>query len=227
MQANIPVIAIDGPSGTGKGTVAHLLATHLGWHILDSGALYRIVAIGARQQGISAQETDKLCEFARQMQVSFSTEFEGSIVLNGKEISAIVRKEESGELASIIATQPPLRTALLRRQHDFRQPPGLVADGRDMGTVVFPDAVFKFFLTASPEVRAERRYKQLKNKGVSVNLAFLLQDIKARDDRDSSRTVAPLVPAQDAIIVDTTSLDVNEVFAELLQRMAAVDGPVK
>ena len=222
MQDTIPVIAIDGPSGTGKGTVANMLARHLGWHILDSGALYRIVAVGAQQHGITLPETAKLCRFARDMQVSFSTEFDGSIVLNGQEISSVVRKEESGEGASIIATEAALRTALLQRQHDFRVSPGLVADGRDMGTVVFPDAILKFFLTASPEVRAERRYKQLKNKGVSVNLAFLLQDIKTRDDRDSSRAVAPLLPAEDAIIIDTTSLDVNEVFAELLQRTLLV-----
>jgi CMP/dCMP kinase len=222
MQNTVPVITIDGPSGTGKGTVAHMLAGHLGWHILDSGALYRIVAVGAQQQGISLQDTAGLCQFAQEMQVSFSTKFEGSIVLDGEEISAIVRKEESGDQASIIATQGPLRTSLLQRQHDFRQPPGLVADGRDMGTVVFPDAMLKFFLSASPEVRAERRYKQLKNKGVSVNLAFLLHDIKARDERDSRRAVAPLVPAGDAIIIDTTNLDVGAVFAELLQRVHQV-----
>jgi len=219
MHDTVPVITIDGPSGTGKGTVAHMLASHLGWHILDSGALYRIVAVGAQEQGISVQDTDRLCEFAQVMQVTFSSAFEGSIHLNGKEISAIVRMEKSGDMASVIATQPALRTALLQRQHDFRQPPGLVADGRDMGTVVFPDAVLKFFLTASAEVRAERRYKQLKNKGVNVNLAFLLNDIKSRDDRDSSRLVAPLVPARDAVIVDTTSLDVNAVFSELLREM--------
>jgi cytidylate kinase len=194
-----------------------MLAGHLGWHILDSGALYRIVAVGAQEQGISMQDTDGLCRFAEVMQVSFSASFEGSIHLNGKEISSTVRMEKSGDLASMIATQPPLRAALLQRQHDFREPPGLVADGRDMGTVVFPDAFLKFFLTASAEVRAERRYKQLKNKGVNVNLAFLLNDIKSRDDRDSSRLVAPLVPARDAVIVDTTSLDVNAVFSELLR----------
>ena len=219
MQDSVPVITIDGPSGTGKGTVAHMLASHLGWHILDSGALYRIVAVGAQEQGISVQDTDRLCAFAEGMQVSFSSAFEGSIHLNGKEISAVVRMEKSGDMASVIATQPPLRKALLQRQHDFRQPPGLVADGRDMGTVVFPDAILKFFLTASAEVRAERRYKQLKNKGVNVNLAFLLKDIKSRDDRDSSRLVAPLVPARDAVIVDTTSLDVSAVFSELLREM--------
>jgi cytidylate kinase len=219
MQDTVPVITIDGPSGTGKGTLAHRLACHLQWHILDSGALYRIVAVGAQAQGIPEHATDKLCEFASTMQVSFSSAFEGSIHLNGKEISSIVRMEKSGDAASIIATQAPLRTALLQRQYDFRQPPGLVADGRDMGTVVFPDAVLKFFLTASAEERAERRYKQLKNKGVSVNLAFLLDDIKARDDRDSSRLVAPLLPAKDAVIVDTTSLDVDAVFVELLQKV--------
>lgn len=219
MQDSVPVITIDGPSGTGKGTVAHMLAGHLSWHILDSGALYRIVAVGAQEQGISELDTDRLCEFASTMQVRFSAAFEGSIHLNGKEISSIVRLEKSGDLASVIATQPRLRTELLQRQRDFRQPPGLVADGRDMGTVVFPDAILKFFLTANAEVRAERRYKQLKNKGVNVNLAFLLNDIKSRDARDSSRPVAPLVPAKDAIIVDTTSLDVHAVFSELLKKV--------
>ena len=214
-----PVITVDGPSGTGKGTLSIRLARHLGWHFLDSGALYRISALGAEAAGIVYTDTAALCGFAATMGVEFSTLFEGSIVLNGKEISDSVRLEESGAKASVVAAIPELRAALLQRQHDFRQAPGLVADGRDMGTVVFADAPLKFFLTASAEVRAERRYKQLINKGVDVSLRSLLGDIQARDERDSTRSVAPLRPAEDAVIVDTDALTADDVFALVSRRI--------
>ena len=217
--SSIPVIAIDGPSGTGKGTLAFALSRHLGWHLLDSGALYRIVAVGAEAQGIDPSQIDELCNFSRQMDVAFSTLFEGSITLNGQEISNLVRLEASGAKASVVAAIPALRTALMTRQHAFRRAPGLVADGRDMGTVVFPDAPLKFFLTASAEVRAERRYKQLINKGVDVNLRALLLDIQARDERDSNRPVAPLVPAEDAILIDTSRMGADAVFALVLREV--------
>ncbi len=213
MATSAPVIAIDGPSGTGKGTLAYALAKHLGWHLLDSGALYRIVAVGTEAAGIRPDQIDDVCRFAREMSVSFSTLFSGSITLNGPEISSLVRLEESGAKASIVAAIPALRTTLMARQHAFRVAPGLVADGRDMGTVVFPDASLKFFLTASAAVRAERRYKQLINKGVDVNLRALLLDIQARDERDSKRPVAPLVPAKDAILIDTSRMGADAVFA--------------
>ena len=221
-----PVIAIDGPSGTGKGTLAQKLAAELHWHLLDSGALYRVVAVGAAERHISYEDTDRLCEFASSMNLAFSTLFPGSIVLEGREISDVVRLEDSGAKASVVAAIPRLRSALMQRQHGFRQPPGLIADGRDMGTVVFPDALLKIFLTASAEVRAERRYKQLKNKGVDVNLRALLLDIRARDERDSNRAVAPLVPAHDAEVIETDELTAEQVYAcvrqKVLTRLAEV-----
>lgn len=219
MVTKVPVIAIDGPSGTGKGTLAYALSRELQWHLLDSGALYRIVAVGTEAQGIFPAETDLVCRFAREMTVDFSTRFPGSITLNGKEISEVVRLEESGAKASVVAVIPALRATLMQRQHAFRIPPGLVADGRDMGTVVFPDALVKFFLTASAEVRAERRYKQLINKGVDVNLRALLLDIQARDERDAKRPVAPLVPAKDAILIDTSRMGADAVFALVLREV--------
>jgi cytidylate kinase len=214
-----PVITIDGPSGTGKGTIAHLLAQELGWHLLDSGALYRIVGLAALDQAVAADDSDGLVHIANGMQVTFSTEFTGSIMLDGTEISSRARLEEAGAMASRVASNPALRTALLQRQYDFRRPPGLVADGRDMGTVVFPDACCKFFLTASAEVRAERRYNQLKDKEVDVSLPGLLRDIQARDERDSTRAVSPLKPAKEALIVDTGPLTIEQVMAVVRQEI--------
>ena len=221
MTANIPVITIDGPSGTGKGTIAQLLADTLGWHLLDSGALYRIVAVGAADKSLKAININEICDFATAMKVVFSTRFEGSILLNGEEISSQVRLEETAELASQVAAIPELREVLLQRQRDFRLEPGLVADGRDMGTVVFPNAGAKFFLTASAEERAQRRYKQLINKGVSVNLRALLQDINSRDERDANRKVSPLRPADDAVVIDTTTLTIEEVLEAVLIEVRA------
>ncbi len=214
-----PVITIDGPSGTGKGTIAQLLANELHWHILDSGALYRIVGIAAMHNRVDANDAQALCGLARNMHVEFSSVFPGSITLHGLEISGEVRLEQAGALASRIAAIPQLRAALLQRQHDFRQAPGLVADGRDRGTVVFPDAVCKFFLTASAETRAQRRYKQLKDKEVSVSLPGLLSDIQARDERDSTRAVSPLKPAKDALIIDTGPLAIEQVMAIVRQEL--------
>ena len=211
------VITIDGPSGTGKGTVAHLLAQELGWHILDSGALYRIVGVAALDQAVAVDNSHALVRIANAMEVDFSTVFPGSILLDGKEISGRLRLEESGVMASRVATNPALRTALLQRQYSFRRPPGLVADGRDMGTVVFPDALCKFYLTASAEIRAQRRYNQLKDKEVGVSLLGLLRDIQERDERDSTRAVSPLKPAKDALIVDTGPLTIEQVMAVIRQ----------
>jgi len=214
-SSNVPVITIDGPSGTGKGTISQLVADHLGWHLLDSGALYRVVAIGIQHKGILSYKINEICDFALAMTVTFSSEFKGSVTLDGEEISAQVRLEQTAEAASQVAAIPELRQVLLQRQIDFRQPPGLVADGRDMGTVVFPTAGLKIYLTASPEERAHRRYNQLINKGVSVNLRALLQDIASRDERDANRAVSPLRPAQDALVIDTTSLSIDEVFEKV------------
>jgi len=220
MSADTPVIAIDGPSGTGKGTISQLVASHLGWHLLDSGALYRVIAVGAEQNDIKTNDINGLKKFAEGMQVAFSTEFEGSITLDDDEISHQVRLEETAEKASVVAAIPEIREVLLQRQRDFQLPPGLVADGRDMGTVVFPDSRLKIYLTASPEERAQRRYKQLINKGVSVNLRALLQDIASRDERDANRAVSPLRPAEDAVVIDTTSLTIEEVFKEVLGKVS-------
>ena len=214
-----PVITIDGPSGTGKGTLAHHLAITLGWHFLDSGALYRIVAVGAEKAGISFEDADKISEFAKNMTVVFARQFPGSIELDGVELSDLVRLEESGAKASVVAALPALRDVLLIRQRSFRQPPGLIADGRDMGTVIFPDALHKFYLTASAQVRAQRRHNQLINKGVGVSLRTLLSDIKARDERDSTRAVAPLKPAQDAVIIDTDKMTADEVYISVMGRI--------
>ena len=215
-MSQAPVITIDGPSGTGKGTIARKLADFLGWHLLDSGALYRIVAVGALEKEILLNNIKELSDFSESMNVTFSQDFEDSISLNGKEISTQVRLEETAEKASFVAAIPEVRDALLKRQLIFRQNPGLVADGRDMGTVVFPDAELKFYLTASPEERAQRRYKQLINKGVSVNLRALLKDIASRDERDTNRKVSPLRPADDAVVIDTTSLTIEQVLNKVL-----------
>lgn len=215
----VPVLAIDGPSGSGKGTLAQLLARHLGWHLLDSGALYRIVGLAAVEQGVDLADEAGLAAVAAGLDVEFAPTAPGepaAVLLHGRDISGEVRCEQAGYYASRVAVFTAVRQALHGRQRAFAKAPGLVADGRDMGTEVFPDAPLKIFLTASPEERAARRYKQLINKGESVNLAALLEDIRARDRRDSERAVAPLRPAVDAVVIDSTSLPIDQVLQRVL-----------
>lgn len=211
---SVPVIAIDGPSGSGKGTVAQLLATELGWHFLDSGALYRILAYAAGQRGIALDAAAALAELARTLPVTFSPN-DSKISLDGIDILDKIRTESAGNAASKVAAIPEVRVALLARQRAFRTAPGLVADGRDMGTVVFPDAAVKVFLTASAEERARRRYKQLIEKGLDANLSDLVTAIAERDRRDAERSVAPLKPAADAEILDTSDLDIAQSVAQV------------
>jgi len=203
----IPVIAIDGPSASGKGTVAQLVAEKLGYHYLDSGALYRIVALAAKVQGVSWQDAQALADLASKLSIQFK---DGEIYLNEQNVSEEVRTEEMGKGASQVAVHPALRQQLTSLQHSFREAPGLVADGRDMATVIFPDAKIKIYLTASAEVRAERRYKQLMSKGIHANLADILLDLQQRDARDQQRTVAPLQQAKDAILLETSDLSIEQ-----------------
>ena len=216
----VPVLAIDGPSGSGKGTLAQMLARHLGWHLLDSGALYRIVGLAAVERGVDLDDEAGLTSVAEHLHVEFAATAPGepaAVILEGRDISLAVRSEQAGYYASRVAVFGAVRAALLARQRAFARAPGLVADGRDMGTEVFRDAPLKIFLTASAEERAQRRYKQLMNKGESVNLAALLEDIRARDRRDSERAVAPLKPAPDALVIDSTQLAIEAVFQQVLQ----------
>jgi len=211
-----PVITVDGPGGSGKGTVAMRLAEKLGWHFLDSGALYRLVAVAAMDRGIGADEQTRLGHVAESLDVNFGISGDGMVILlDGNYITGRLRSEKVSVFSSKIATFPDVRAALVHRQRAFRKAPGLVADGRDMGTVIFPDAILKIFLTASAEARAQRRYKQLKEKGESVNLPRLFRDIKKRDERDSNRSIAPLVPAQDARVIDSTELSIRQVLEEI------------
>jgi len=218
VSTDIPVITIDGPSGSGKGTIARRVASALGMHLLDSGALYRLVALSATRQGLADASETEIATIAAGLEVRFGVNAEGEeqIWLGSDEVSAGLRGEECGLLASRIAALPTVREALLGLQKDFRQPPGLVADGRDMGTTVFPDAVLKVFLTASAGERAKRRYKQLKDKGIDVSLAALSRDIEDRDRRDSERSVAPLRPAEDARLLDSSKLTIDEVTRTVL-----------
>ena len=209
-----PVIAIDGPTASGKGTVAQRVAAALGWHYLDSGALYRLVALRALEAGIDAADVAALAELAQCLRPQFAA---GRVLLDGRDVTDGIRREDVGAMASRIAVHPPLRAALLTLQQSFRRAPGLVADGRDMGTVVFPDAGLKVFLTAGVEARAERRHKQLSEKGFPSNIAILLQELRARDERDSSRSAAPLRPAEDARQLDSSDLSVEQVVAQVLR----------
>ncbi|MBN8726406.1 MAG: (d)CMP kinase [Xanthomonadales bacterium] len=213
-----PVLAIDGPSGAGKGTVSHAVATALGWRLLDSGALYRAVGYAAGLAGIDLSDAAAAARCAAATRIEFRASATGElrVIVDGVDATDAIRTETAGAAASAIAAIPAVREALLQLQRDFRQAPGLVADGRDMGTVVFPDAGHKVFLTASAQERAGRRYKQLKAKGLAVNLSSLLLEIEARDARDASREVAPLRPAADAVVVDTTGIPVQDVVARVL-----------
>ena len=213
-----PVITIDGPSGVGKGTISHLLTRELGWHFLDSGALYRLLALAAERHAIALQDIPTLVTEAEKLDVSFPVNEQGelNVVLENQEVSGSIRTEQCGNAASRVAAIPEVRQALLQRQRDFRQWPGLVADGRDMGTTVFPDAEAKIFLTASAEIRAERRYKQLKEKGLDVKLRSLIEEIEERDLRDRTRSISPLKPAEDAVIIDTSVLGIDEVFEKVV-----------
>lgn len=222
MSDHVPVITIDGPSGTGKGTVGLLLAHKLGWHILDSGAFYRAFAHIAHQRHILPEQIDQLRRVGDQLDVRFKVRAdEIRIWAEGRDITAAIRSEEGGRLASIYAAIPEVRQALLARQRDTRRAPGLVADGRDLGSVVFPDAVLKIFLTATPKIRAERRYKQLKDKGFDVNLSRLENEIAARDYQDTHRTISPLIPASDAVEIDTSEITREQVLDEIVSLLRA------
>lgn len=218
------VVAIDGPSGSGKGTICQMLARDLGWHLLDSGALYRIVGLAAVKRGVGFDQEEPLTALAADLKVEFRPGESGepaAVILDGEDISSQVRSETSGEYASKVAVYPGVRAALTDLQRSFAKAPGLVADGRDMGSVIFPEAVVKIYLTASAEERAQRRYKQLINKGESVNLAALLEDIRQRDERDMNRAVAPLRPAEDALQLDSTGLTIEQVYQQVLDAVMA------
>jgi cytidylate kinase len=218
----VPVLTIDGPSGSGKGTVARQVAERIRWHLLDSGALYRLVAFAAQRRGESLEDEGANSAIAQQLDVRFGADAAGEeqIWLEGAEVSRDIRTERAGDGASKVAALPAVRAALVDRQRAFARAPGLVADGRDMGTVIFPDAGLKIFLTASAEERARRRYKQLKDKGVGANLAALSLEIAERDRRDASRPIAPLRPADDALIIDSTSMSIDAVVARVLELAA-------
>lgn len=218
-QSHIPVIAVDGPSASGKGTVAQLVAEKLGFNYLDSGALYRVVAYAARQNNIAWNDADAVAACARTLDIQFRN---GLVYLNNADISEAIRSEEMGKGASQVAVHAPVRAALVDVQHHFRQAPGLVADGRDMGTVIFPDSVLKIFLTATTETRAERRYKQLVGKGLPADYDSILRDLQERDARDKGRASAPLVMAEEAILLETDHLTITQAVDTILQNYTQI-----
>ena len=224
MNTPIPVLTIDGPSGSGKGTVSRAVAQKLGWHFLDSGAIYRSLAIAVLRAGIPVENVDEIVALAENMDLSFTTDDPPEVLLNGQDIAGEIGSETCGNAASRIAAFGPVRQALLEKQRSFRRPPGLVADGRDMGTVVFQDAGYKVFLTASAEVRALRRYKQLNDKGLDVNLINLTREIEERDRRDLERKEAPLVMAKDAVRIDSSDLDIHQVIERVFGVVASPAG---
>jgi cytidylate kinase len=222
-QPHIPVLAIDGPSGSGKGTVGQLLAQRLRWQFLDSGAVYRAVGYLAAETGVRFDDVPALATLAREITIRFEVVSDGTakVFVNGREVGDTLRTEDAGKLASLVAAIPDVREGLLDKQRSFRRLPGLVADGRDMGSTVFPDALLKVFLTASAEIRAERRYKQLKDKGFDANLSRLLGEIRDRDARDAARAVSPLKPAADAVILDSSTLSIPEVVERIADLLSA------
>jgi cytidylate kinase len=217
---SIPVITIDGPSGSGKGTIAQRVAEKLGYHLLDSGALYRVLGCVALERDLDLADHELLARAARKLDIRFGDQGAGSVIVDGEDYSDLIRREIAGRMASRVGAIPEVREALHERQLAFRQPPGLVADGRDMGTVVFPDAEVKIYLTASLEERAERRYNQLIGKGIGAILPDLLRELEERDARDSERKVSPLRPAEDAHTLDTTSLSIDEVVQKVMSLIA-------
>lgn len=221
-----PVITIDGASGTGKGTISQILAKRLGWRFLDSGALYRVLALAAQKHSVALDNEKALEVLGEHLDVHFIAQDNDFplVILEGEDVTEIIRTEKIGNAASIVAALPAVRACLLSRQRAFREPPGLVADGRDMGTVVFPDAEHKFFLVASPEERALRRHKQLKEKGISVTLGDLIEELRTRDKRDQERAIAPLKPADDAECINTDHMSIEQVVETILSRLEGRDG---
>lgn len=221
MSANIPVMTLDGPAGAGKGTVSRAIAKQLGWHYLDSGAIYRSLAVAVQDSGVGLEDEAGIVAIAKAMDLGFQSAEPPRVILQGEDITDRIGTESIGNITSKIAAMGPVRKALLQKQQEFRKAPGLVADGRDMGTVVFPDADYKIFLTASADERARRRHKQLKEKGIDVSLISLTKEIEERDQRDRERSEAPLKMAEDAVLVDTSDLSIEEAIARCLSLIHA------